>query len=234
MSKAEDLYRLQTIDLEIEQKTRCLEEVKASLSGNEEVERARLVLQESEKELSRWRTKLRDQELEMRSLTNKIASVEDRLYSGRIKNPKELASLQEESLYLERRKGELEDRILESMIEVEEGEARVGEQKERLARLEAKWQATQARLIAEQEELTKRLSQLQAERIKLRKTIQAEDLALYEDLRRRKDGIAVALLEGELCRGCGVTLPASKVQQARQGNILVLCGSCERILYAKR
>ena len=234
MGKAEDLYRLQTIDLEIEQKTRRLEEVKARLTGNEEVERARLVLQESEKELSRWRTKLRDQELEMRSLTSKITSVEDRLYSGRIKNPKELANLQDESLYLKRKKSELEDRILESMIEVEEGEARVREQKERLAHLEAEWQATQARLIAEQEELTKRLSQLQAERIKLRKTIQAEDLALYEDLRHRKGGIAVALLEGELCRGCGVTLPASKVQKARQGNTLILCGSCERILYAKR
>jgi len=234
MSKAETLCRLQTVDLEIDERNRRLEEVKASLEGNEELRRVRQALQDGEKKLSRQRTKLRDRELEMRSLTNKIASVEDRLYSGRIKNPKELANLQGEVQYLKRRKGELEDQVLEAMIEVEESETSVTEQRERLARLKDDWQAAQARLSAEQRELINRLSQLKAERAELHRTIEAGALALYEDLRRRKGGRAVALLKGELCQGCGVTLPTSKVQQARQGEVLTLCGSCERILYAER
>jgi len=234
MSKAETFYRLQTIDLEIDERNRRLKEVKACLEGNEELHRVRQALQDGEKKLSRQRTKLRDRELEMRSLTNKVASVEDRLYSGRIKNPKELANLQEEVQYLKRRKGELEDQVLEAMIEVEESEASVTEQRERLARLEEDWNETQARLSAEQKELINRLSQLKAERAKLQRTIEASDLALYEDLQRRKGGRAVALLKGELCQGCGVTLPTTKVQQARQGEALTLCGSCERILYVER
>jgi hypothetical protein len=233
MTKAEMLYRLQTIDLEINERNRRLEEVKAGLGGNEELRRLRQALQEGERRLSRQRTKLRDRELEMRSLANKIALVEDRLYSGRIKNPKELANLQDEVQYLKRRKGELEDQVLEAMIEVEESEASLTEQRERLARLEEDWQQTQAQLSAEQKELMTRLNQLQAERSELQKAIGAADLALYEDLRRRKGGRAVALLEGDLCQGCGVTLPTSKVQQARQGEALTLCGSCERILYAE-
>ena len=233
MSKAEKLYRLQTIDLEIDERNRRLKQVKASLAGNEELQQVRQALQKGEKKLSRQRTRLRDQELKMRSLTHKIASVEDQLYSGRIKNPKELANLQEEVQYLKRREGELEDQVLESMIEVEDSEASVTEQRERLARLEEEWQETQARLSAEQDELVNRLSQLKTKRAKLQNTIEAGDLALYEDLRRRKGGLAVALLEGELCQGCRVTLPSSKVQQARQGEILTLCGSCERILYVE-
>lgn len=233
MSKAETLYRLQTIDLEIDERNRRLKEVKATLEGNEELRRVRQALQDGEKKLSRQRTKLRDRELEMQSLVNKIASVEDRLYSGRIKKPKELANLQDEVQYLKRRKGELEDQVLETMIEVEESEASVTEQRERLARLEEDWQEAQARLSAEQGELTNRLSQLKADRAKLQRTIEAGDLALYEDLRRRRGGRAVALLEGELCQACGVTLPTSKVQQARQGEVLTLCGSCERILYVE-
>jgi predicted nucleic acid-binding Zn-ribbon protein len=233
MSKAETLYRLQTIDLEIDERNRRLKAVKAALEGNEELQRMRQALQDGEKKLSRQRTKLRDQELEMRSLSNKIASVEDRLYSGRIKNPKELANLQEEVRYLKRKKGELEDQVLETMIEVEESEASVTEQWERLARLEEDWQEAQARLSAEQNELLNRLSQLTAKRAKLQTTIEAADLALYEDLRLRRGGQAVALLEGELCQGCRVTLPTTKVQQARQGRELTLCGSCERILYAE-
>jgi len=160
--------------------------------------------------------------------------VEDRLYSGHIKNPKELANRQDEVQYLKRREGELEDQALETMIEVEDSEASVTEQRERLARLEEEWQETQARLSAEQSELINRLSQLKAKRAKLLKTIEASDLALYEDLRLRRGGRAVALLEGELCQACRVTLPTSKAQQARQGKVLILCGCCERILYVER
>jgi predicted nucleic acid-binding Zn-ribbon protein len=234
MNKAEALYRLQTIDLEIDQKNCRLQEVKASLEGNEELQQVQQVLQYGEKKLSRQRTRLRDQELEMRSLANKISSVEDRLYGGHIKNPKELASLHDEVQYLKRRKGELEDQVLETMIEVEESEANVTEQQERLARLEKEWQETQARLSAEQNELISRLSRLKTKRAKLQKTIEAGDLALYEDLRRRRGGRAVALLEGELCLGCRVTIPTTKAKQARQGEVLTLCSSCERILYVER
>jgi len=234
MSKAERLYRLQTIDLEADARHCRLKEVKATLEGNEELQRVQQALQDGEKKLSRQRTKLRDRELEMQSLTDKIVSVEDRLYGGRIKNPKELANLQEEVQYLKRRKGELEDQVLESMIEVEESEASVTEQRERLACLEEEWQETQARLSAEQTELISRLSQLKAERAGLQRAIEAGDLALYEDLRRRRGGRAVALLEGELCQACRVTLPTSKAQQARQGEALTLCSSCERILYVER
>ena len=233
MGKPETLYRLQTIDLETDERNRRLKEVKAVLEGNEELQRMWQALQKGEKMLSRQRTRLRDQELEMRSLAHKIASVEDRLYSGRIKNSKELGNLQDEVQYLKRRKGELEDQVLESMIEVEDSEASVTEQRERLVRLEEEWQETQARLSAEQNELMNRLSQLRAKRAKLQKTIEAGDLALYEDLRRRRYGQAVALLEGELCQACRVTLPTSKAQQARQGEVLTLCGNCERILYVE-
>jgi predicted nucleic acid-binding Zn-ribbon protein len=234
MSKAETLYRLQTIDLEADARHSRLKAVKATLEGNEELPRVRQALQDEEKKLSRQRTKLRDRELEMQSLTDKIVSVEDRLYGGRIKNPKELANLQEEVQSLKRRKGELEDQVLEAMIEVEESEASVTEQRERLARLEEEWQETQARLSTEQNELIGRLSQLKAERAGLQRAIEAGDLALYEDLRRRRGGRAVALLEGELCQACRVTLPTTKVQQARQGEALTLCSSCERILYVER
>jgi predicted nucleic acid-binding Zn-ribbon protein len=234
MNKAETLYRLQTIDLEMDERGRRLQEVKAVLEGNEELQQVQRALQKGEKKLSRQRAKLRDRELEMRSLDNKIASVEDRLYGGRIKNPKELANRQDELQYLKRRRSGLEDQVLEAMIEVEDSEARLTEQRERLARLKEEWQETQVRLSAEQNELVNRLSQLKAKRSKLQRIIEAGDLALYEDLRRRRGGRAVALLEGELCQGCRVTLPTGKVQQVRQGEVLTRCDSCQRILYTER
>lgn len=234
MNRSHLLYRLQTIDLEIGNGKCRLEEVQAGLGESDELRQARNALQRAEDELNHWRTTLRDLELETRSLTAKITSVEERLYSGRVTNPKELANLQDEVSYLKRRKGELEDRQLEAMVEVEEHEAEVDGKKASLAQIYAEWSHTQERLTEERSELEARLAYLEKERVELGRTIGAEDLALYGELCGRRGGRAVALLKGEVCQACRVTLPTSQVQQARSGNSLSFCSSCQRILYAER
>lgn len=234
MNRSHLLYRLQAIDLEIGNGKCRLEEVEAGLGESEELRQARRTLQEAEDELNRWRTTLRDLELETRSLTAKITSVEERLYGGRVTNPKELANLQDEVSYLKRRRGELEDRQLEAMVKVEEHEAEVDSKKASLAQIYAEWSHTQERLTEERSALEERLAHLKKERVELERTIGAEDLTLYGELCSRKGGQAVALLKGEVCQACRVTLPTSQVQQARSGNSLSFCSSCQRILYAER
>ena len=235
MNRSQLLYRLQTIDLEMGNGKRRLEEVEAGLGESEELRQARRALQKAKDELNRWQTTLRDLELEAKSLTAKITSVEERLYSGRVTNPKELANLQNEVSYLKRRRGDLEDKQLEAMVEVEEHEAKVDSKKANLAQIEAEWSQTQERLTEERSELEERLAHLmKKERVEVEEMIGAEDLALYGELRSRKGGRAVALLKGEVCQACRVTLPTSRVQQARSGNSLSFCSSCQRILYAER
>jgi predicted nucleic acid-binding Zn-ribbon protein len=234
MNRSQLLYRLQTIDLEMGNAKRRLEKVEAGLGESEELRQARRALQKAENELNHWRITLRDLELETRSLTAKITSVEERLYSGRVTNPKELANFQNEVSYLKRRRGELEDRQLEAMVEVEEHEAEVDGKKTSLAQIEADWTQTQKRLTEERGELEERLAHLKKERVKVEGMIEAEDLALYGELRSRKGGRAVALLKGEVCQVCRVTLPTSRVQQARSGGSLSFCSSCQRILYTER
>jgi hypothetical protein len=234
MNRSHLLYRLQTIDLEIDDSKHRLEEVEAGLGESEGLRQAQHALQKVEDELNRWRTTLRDLELEAKSLTTKITSVEKRLYSGRLSNPKELANLQNEVSYLKRRRGDLEDKQLEAMVEVEEYEAEVDSKKTILAQVKAEWTETQGQLTEERSELEERLAHLKKERAEVQETIGAEDLTLYEQLRSRKGGRAVALLKGEVCQACRVTLPTSQVQQARSGDSLSLCSSCQRILYAER
>lgn len=234
MNRSHLLYRLQTTDLEIATGKRRLEEVEAGLGESEGLRQARRALQKAEDELNRWRTTLRDLELEVRSLTAKITSVEERLYSGRVTNPKELANLQDEVSHLRRRKSELEDRQLEAMVEVEEHEAEMGSKKADLAQVYAEWSHTQEQLTEERSALEERLAHLQKERADLEKRVGAEDLALYGELCSRKGGRAVALLEGGVCQACRVALPTSQVQQARSGDSLSFCSSCQRILYAER
>jgi predicted nucleic acid-binding Zn-ribbon protein len=42
----------------------------------------------------------------------------------------------------------------------------------------------------------------------------------------------VSTLEDGACTACGVAPSSSRIQSARQGNELILCGNCGRILCA--
>ena len=55
-------------------------------------------------------------------------------------------------------------------------------------------------------------------------------LSLYDVLRDRRDGSAVATVERGMCQGCRITLPRNIIQKARNPGALVQCVSCERIL----
>ena len=99
--------------------------------------------------------------------------------------------------------------------------------------VEEQWRVEQERLTAEQAALQDKLHALQERRQTLRTALPPDDLEIYDDLRRRRGGLAVSILKEGICQGCQMSLPSSKAQQARQGDVLVFCGSCDRILYAR-
>lgn len=234
MNRAEALYRLQTIDLATDKATRELHNVEAHLGESEALREERLSLQEEEQALSSLQRKLRSLDLDLKGMEGKIASVEETLYSGRVKNPKELAAMEKEVRYLKRRRAELEDEVLETMIGIEEGEASVAAKREKVKKMEREWERKQAQLRATQAGLQDQLADLEGKRKALLKSIADQDLATYEKLRRRKGGRGVAPLKEGICQGCGVTLPLSVTQRARHSPELTFCPICGRILYAER
>jgi predicted nucleic acid-binding Zn-ribbon protein len=63
--------------------------------------------------------------------------------------------------------------------------------------------------------------------------IDATDLAAYQNLRRRKDGLAVAQTGGDACGVCGMAISPNLKWQLRQEG-MGYCDNCERIMvYAK-
>ena len=224
------LYKLQSVDTEMDGKRETLGDVESQLDQNEELLSTRRSLAEEQDSLRNSRSELRSLELDLEGISSKIASTREILYGGEITNAKELASLGQEIEYLERRQSAVEDKTLAMMAAVEEKESRFKVEEDRLQRREQEWEAMQEDLRQQADELRSRLSSLEEQRGETLLTVSEEDLAVYEDLRRRKRGKAVALLEGGICLGCRVALPTSLVQKVRRGQDLVYCGSCQRIL----
>jgi len=233
-NRAEALYRLQTIDLAMDKASCRLQEVEAGLGPSKALQEGRRSLQKEEGALAELRKRLRRLDLDLKGLESKIASTEEQLYSGQVKSPRELAGIEQEWRYLKRRKGELEDEMLETMMDIEGREASVAAKREELRAIEAGWEQGQAGLRKEQADLQAELANLKEKRDSLRGLVADEDLATYEELRRKKGGRGVALLRGEICQGCGVALPTSLAQRARQSSDLNFCVICGRILYAER
>ena len=69
-----------------------------------------------------------------------------------------------------------------------------------------------------------------AEQTAARAKLSAPDVAQYEQLRRRKGGVAVVEMDGNVCSACGVRVTAHIQQQLNQADHLARCGNCERIL----
>lgn len=231
MSIAAQLYPLQLVDSEWEDRNQRLAQVEASLGESNDLIQAREAVAQIQKELAGFKTKLRDLELEVAGVNAKLKANQDRLYGGKVRNPKELSGLHEEAAALRRRRSELEDNQLELMIAVEELEAEAAERQARLRQIEANWRADQAVLLAEKEEQERRLAELKERRAKMRARIGRSDLALYDDLRNRYDGVAVVLLKQGICQACGVDVPTGVAHAVERGEGMHYCPVCSRLLY---
>ena len=53
---------------------------------------------------------------------------------------------------------------------------------------------------------------------------------MYDQLRRRKGGLAVVEMDSSQCDGCKVRVPAHVLQQLNQAEHVARCPNCERIL----
>ncbi len=229
MSQVQQLYRLQQYDNEITRKKRRLAEVIQSQRETEELLAARERFEKAADEVAKWTATQTDLNLELGTVNNKAKRSEQRLYSGQVSNPKELEDLQHEVESLGRRRGALEDKILEAMITFEDAQSEFESAENSLREIESGWEQSQLALREEQGQLAIQLQNLLKVRQKHKARIGSDSLAEYEALRARKNGVAVVELADGTCMGCHVSVSAQKAKQAERGES-VTCNGCGRIL----
>ncbi len=229
MGVAKQLYQLQEVDLELESNEQALRQMASQVGESQVVVRAQTRVASEQKRLDELRHQQHSAEWEIDDIVGKITTGEEQLYSGRIKNPKELTSLQHEVNMLKARRDQSETGALEIMDQVELAETSVAAASGEFKKLEAEWHNQQQQLSADIEKLKSKLSDLRHKRQLLSVEIDPQAIEVYDKLKKQK-GQAVAKVEQGICRGCRISLPFSELQQARSGD-LMQCGSCGRILF---
>jgi hypothetical protein len=234
METALKLYRLQQAELERAESANRLAQVKAALLDNSLVDAAASAEQQTRAVQTKAQADARALELEVQSVKTKLRNSQERMFSGKVSNPKELASLQGEGESLQRRIATLEDSLLDAMIALEEAQERHDSAAAHLAEITTERERQVVDLTAEQERLERRCAELDSAIAEIRASLDAGDLGLYDHLARRKANRPVALLSrSNVCGACGVSVPLSFASQTRAHGELVFCPSCERILYSQ-
>jgi predicted nucleic acid-binding Zn-ribbon protein len=231
MSQPFKLYRLQQIDTQLDRGKSRLQEIEIVLAEEAAVRRAQRQVELREKQLQEATKTLGKAEQEVQTQRTKIEQSEAALYGGKVRNPKELQDLHQESAALKRYLSTLEDRQLEAMISVDDAEKAQQAAMEELEEIKRERAGQNATLLEERSGLQKEVARLEIERGAVSASIPPDDLRLYEQLRVQRSGVAVARVTDNACAACGTTLSAALLQAARSPNQLTRCDTCGRILY---
>jgi predicted nucleic acid-binding Zn-ribbon protein len=125
----------------------------------------------------------------------------------------------------------LEDRLIEAMQESETAEIDYQSVKIRVESATNNQVELSKRLRQEQEINGNELERFETEYNAASGSIPENDLVLYNQLRLKRRGVAVAVISDNACGACGSTLSRAQIQFARSPEHMLLCPSCGRILY---
>lgn len=230
MVTAPDLYALQETDQALDKAKGRLAEVEAQLGESEEMILAREVADEKRSGVDQLRSHLSDAEYAVEEIRTKAAAVEGKLYGGTVSSPKELSDLNDDLKSLRHLVGTREDTLLGVLVEIEEADAQLAAAQAAYADIESAWKQQQEALLQEKAQLEPQIASLEERRDVQSALVDRSSVRLYDLLRERHGGYAVARVERGMCQGCRITLPMSLLQKVRSGIGLVQCVSCERIL----
>ena len=232
MTVVRQLFDLLGIDGEIERNSQSISTVESALADNHLLLKTQRAVEEAQATLKIQEAERRDLELIVGTSQDKAKQLESQLYGGTVRNPRELEDMQLELNLLREQQKQQEESLLLALEAADETELGLGNLETTLQEIQSTWQGEHERLLEERAQLQEALAQLEEKRQTQSSLVSAEHLNLYDSLRTKRQGQAVAKVERGLCQGCRISLPTRVVQQARTSQRPVQCPSCSRILFA--
>ena len=226
------LYDLQQVDTSIQESSERLSENRAVIADDSavpaEAEKNALL----EIELREAKLAQKASELELRGLETKIGEINTRMYGGQVTSERHFKAMGDERLFLEAQQGEEEDKLLETLVRIDDLESDFAKSERSLRDLTEARSVQVETLSAENDVLESELAELNGQRSAIVTEVPAPVLSMYHTLLERREGRAVALVERGICEGCRLTLPTGELSRVRSEESVHQCSSCSRILFA--
>lgn len=231
MSRAQSLFILQELDTGLDQAQKRIQEIDLILQDSSLLDKAMEICQELEIIHAEKSASLKNAEHEVSLQNKKIEQNQKKLYGGAITNPKELEDLQLESNALGKYLQVLEERQLEAMLESDQSRSELEGASNRVAEVTHNREIQHKSLIEEKNRLESDIISLTDKRTRYINSMDLPDLPVYQALRERSGGLAIALMVDASCSSCGSNIPSAIEQSAKSPTNLEFCPTCKRILH---
>ncbi|MFQ5523892.1 MAG: zinc ribbon domain-containing protein [Acidimicrobiia bacterium] len=228
-----DLLDLQELDLQIDhllEKRQSLPELEAYRQTHTELEELKSELEQAEAALKELELALDKASGELELLETKLNEHETRLYAGGM-SARETEHMRLEVQSLRGQKGTMEEKVLRIMEEVDPAREVVQELKARGAEMETEKSRLEASIREQWRTIDAELARKEERKKAAVEPISEDLLELYENLRRIKEGVAVAAFDHGVCGGCHMALSPAEQEEAFSTEI-PRCVHCRRILVA--
>ncbi|MBT3241317.1 MAG: hypothetical protein HON98_03565 [Chloroflexi bacterium] len=232
MSQPLHLYRLQQVDSDLDAAKKRIDEIDIALVDNTALNAAEDQHNQAVASQEKTQKELKRAEEDVSTQQQKIDNNQKTLYSGTVTNSKELEDLQNEAAALGRYLNKLEEIQLEKMIAFEDSQAHTEEKNEILEKAKSKKIQDTALLKGERSKLVEQSEKLDSNKLTVLEDVEPDNLRMYNKLRDKKRGRAVAEVKNDICSACGSTLTAAQAQEARSPITITCCNSCGRVLYS--
>ena len=231
MNTSFTLFRLQTQDtLRMKMNSR-LKEIDRIIAADKDISRANKELAEAKLVEAAAETVVKTFTAQVKEKKLKRELTQANLFSGKVRNPKELQDLQAETHALDRPIAKLEEDQLQAMMAHEEAEKIACIAEDELQKVMNRKSSQNALLLGEKHKIESDIIPLDAQRQALRDQLDVATFTIYRNLLREKAGRAVAEIADDTCGACGVTVPPADIQAAKSPNVIAYCKNCGRILY---
>lgn len=230
MYDASLLLSLQALDKSIADLKETLSATETSLKDDSLVAKAENIFQQIYARHEKVAKEQRETERETQRLTDRKDLIESRIYAGNITNPKELSALQEEVGNLTSLIGDQEDILLVRMEETEKYDEGLEKATTQFQDAKAVHEKKLIDLKSKQNDLMKQLESEQPQQEALRGKFSPDVLQIYDRVSQSNKGIGVAVVEGDRCSECRLSIPTQLLEKLKSTDEFVYCNSCRRIL----
>ena len=226
----ERVIALQRLDSAAQDAQRRLaEEPDREKSLDARLEAARAEVAVAKQRLSENQTTRRAAEKDVAFQQGRLSKFRDQLME--VKTNREYQAMQHEIEIAQNEVKALEEKVLERMLEADELTASLKKSEAALASEQKTVDADRRAMATEITELTALLERLAGERAVLVAAMDTQLLKMFEQVARKRNGVAVAEARDGICTICHVRLRPQVFNNVRRNDAIVQCDSCQRILY---
>ena len=229
--KLKALEELQQIDLEANEVKGELEKLPArKVKAEAAVTAARKTWEEEKARLESNERERRQLETLLGMERDKVKKWEGRL--GEIKTPREYAALSREIDIAKKTNDGQSEQLKALTAQAGEIKGTVDAHEEELSEREAAAQAALEEVEKRKAGAEEKMKALEGRRTAAVKLVDPGLLAKYENIKRRRAGVAIAQVVGMTCKGCHRNIPPQLAITLQRANSIETCPSCHRIIYS--